>query len=367
MAFTAWRGYVVALAVPLALTYVDALASLPAFVFEHLVVLVVVGVAIPWGLRPAIVAALVSVMADNILLQEPIGRPAITGLRDVIDLALFAAVAVIVSTLVRRAHDAQRAAQEAAARERRARADRSRLIEAISHDLATPLSVLRTSVEFAKRAGTTSGEDWARLLQRLDTASARATSLVRMLSDVEALESTDIALEVADHDLRDVIAPIVIMMDRCSERHPVVLAVPDQPVAIHGDAGRLQRVIENLIGNAIKYSPDGGAVEVSLGASGDHAVLQVRDYGIGIPPAEASRIFERSYRASTASAGAAGSGLGLSIAAQVVSRHGGTITASAADGRGTVMEVRLPLRHRPRAAETSRVAAPKAQPAAPLH
>jgi signal transduction histidine kinase len=271
---------------------------------------------------------------------------------------------VIVSTLVRRAHDARRAAQEAAERERRARADRCRLIEAISHDLATPLSVLRTSVQFAKRTRTTGGEDWARLLQRLDTATTRATSLVRLLSDVEAVDSSDIALEVADHDLRDVIAPIVTMMDRCSERHPVLLAVPEEPVVIRGDADRLQRVIENLIGNAIKYSPDGGAVEISLDVSDDHAVLQVRDYGIGIPPAEASRIFDRCYRAPKAAARAAGSGLGLSIAAQVVSRHGGTITASAADGQGTVMEVRLPLCHQPRVTESSRVAP---QPAVRVH
>jgi signal transduction histidine kinase len=360
-------GYVVALAVPLALTYIVAFASAPAFVFEHLVVLVVVGVAIPWGLGPAILAAVVSVMADNILLQEPVGRPAITGLRDVLDLTLFAAVAVIVSGLVRRAHDARRAAEEAAERERRARADRGRLIEAISHDLATPLSVLRTSVQFAKRAGTTSGEDWTRLLQRLDTATERAISLVRLLSDVEAAESADIAIEVADHDLRDVIAPIVIMMDRCSERHPVVLALPGEPVAIRGDAGRLQRVIENLIGNAIKYSPNGGAVEVSLGVSGNQAVVQVRDYGIGISPAEASRVFDRSYRAPQAAARVGGSGLGLSIAAQVVSRHGGTITASPANGPGTVMEVRLPLGQRPRPADSSQVAATKKQPAASVH
>src|SRR5688500_12176793 len=98
MMFGGWLGYVLALAVALALTYVVALASLPAFIFEHRVVLVVVGVAIPGGLGPAIVAAVVSVLADNILLQEPNGRPGITGPRDVIDLALFAAVAVIVST-----------------------------------------------------------------------------------------------------------------------------------------------------------------------------------------------------------------------------------------------------------------------------
>jgi two-component system, OmpR family, sensor histidine kinase MtrB len=173
--------------------------------------------------------------------------------------------------------------------------------------------------------------------------------MVKTLSDAQALESEELGLQLATHDLRDVVAPIVDMMDRLSERHPVVLALPDRPVLVHADAERLQRVLENLVNNAIKYSPDGGAVEVSIAVEGHQAVLRVRDYGVGISPEALPRIFERSYRAPEAAAHAPGLGLGLSIAAQVVSRHGGTIRAAAADGSGTMFRVRLPLapQHRP--------------------
>jgi signal transduction histidine kinase len=133
------------------------------------------------------------------------------------------------------------------------------------------------------------------------------------------------------------------MMDRASERHPLVLTLPPHPVVIHADADRVQRVVENLIGNAIKYSPAGGPVEVSVGVVAEHGVLRVRDYGIGIPPAVLPHIFVRSYRAPGAGAHAPGLGLGLTIAAEVVHRHGGTITAVAAESAGTVFEVRLPL------------------------
>ena len=335
--------YVAALAAPIALTYGVTWLNLPPFVFEHLVVLLVLAVAVPWGLGPAVVAAIVSVLSDNVLLREPVGRPTITGHRDVLDLALFATVAVVVSGLMRRAHTARLVAQDAADRERRAREDRDRLIATISHDLATPLSVLSGTVQFVRGLGGNPEVDLSRLLARLETASARATSLVKMLSDAQALESDEFGLTVSTHDLRGLVSPIVHMMDRFSERHPVVLAVPESPVMIRADRDRLQRVLENLVNNAIKYSPDGGSVEVSVAPDGDYAVLGVRDHGIGISPDALPHIFERSYRAPEAAAHAPGLGLGLSIAAEVVRRHGGTIEATAAGGGGTIVSVRLPL------------------------
>jgi signal transduction histidine kinase len=119
--------------------------------------------------------------------------------------------------------------------------------------------------------------------------------------------------------------------------------MPDAPMTVRCDADRLQRVLENLLNNAIKYSPDGGAVEVSIAAEGGAAVLRVRDYGIGISPEALPRIFERSYRAPEAAATAPGLGLGLTIAAHVIDRHGGTIHAEPTDGAGTVVSIRLPL------------------------
>jgi signal transduction histidine kinase len=164
-----------------------------------------------------------------------------------------------------------------------------------------------------------------------------------MLSDAQAIESDGFDLDINTHDLVAVVTPIVTMMDRVSERHPLILTVPHHPVPIRADAERLQRVLENLVSNAIKYSPGGGAVEVSMDVDGEHAVLRVRDHGIGIAADVVPRIFDRSYRAPDAGRHAPGLGLGLSIAAEVVHRHGGTITAVAAQSGGTVFEVRLPI------------------------
>jgi signal transduction histidine kinase len=349
-------GYALAIALPVAITYGVARFGLPAFIFEHLVVLLVIVAAIPWGRGPAIVTAVSSVGADNVLLTVPIGRPTITGWRDVLDLLLFATVAVVVSELVRRAHTARVIAEDAAERERRAREDRDRLIATVTHDLATPLSVLSGIVQLARRQGARADIDLSRLLVRIETASARATSLVKTLADAQALESQRLQMHVVRHDLRAVVRPIVEMMDRSSERHPIVLVAPDEPVEVLADGDRLARVIENLLSNATKYSPDGGAIEVSIAADSTTATIRVRDYGIGIAPDALPHIFEASFRAPGAGAHAPGLGLGLSIAAQVVARHGGTIEAAPAEGRGTAVTVRLPLARVP----------PHDQPAADL-
>lgn len=350
---SAAAGYLAAVALPVGITYAVTWLGWPPFIFEHLIVLLVVAIATPWGLGPSIAAALVSVLADNVLLREPVGRPMITGYQDLFDWLLFAAVAVTVSELVRRARAARLAAEQAVARERRVREDRDRLIATVTHDLATPLAVLTGTAQFVKRHRSVAEDDLLRLTRRLETASARAAALVRTLAEAQAFDSEEVALRTETHDLRRLVHPIVEMMDRFSEQHPVVLDAPDDPVTVTVDGDRVQRVLENLINNAIKYSPEGGAVEVSISSDGEYAVLTVRDFGIGISPAVLPRIFEAFYRAPEAVSCAPGLGLGLSIAAQVIARHEGTIEAAPADERGTRVTVRLPLVARGRAAWTA--------------
>jgi signal transduction histidine kinase len=334
-------GYVAAVVIPIAIMLGVTWLGLPAFMFEHLVILLVVAFAVLWGLGAASTAAVVAVAAYNLSLRQFVGQSPITGLRDAVDLLLFVIVAVVVSGLVAKARSERARAEAAAERERRAREDLDRLIATVSHDLATPLAVLSGTLQFARRAGTQA--DLPRLLARLETATGRATSLVRTLADARALDADSLALNSQLLDLRDLVTTTAQMVDRLSDRHPVVLAVPETPVIVRVDEERLQRVLENLVNNAIKYSPDGGAVEVSLSVEGDHAHIQVRDYGIGISRDALSRVFDRSYRAPEAAAVAPGLGLGLNIASQIVARHGGAMDMRPADGRGTIVSVRIPL------------------------
>jgi signal transduction histidine kinase len=102
-------------------------------------------------------------------------------------------------------------------------------------------------------------------------------------------------------------------------------------------------VVRNLVDNAVKYSPNGGLVEVRISRAGDEAVLAVRDHGVGIPAAEMERIFERFQRAANVVGRIKGTGLGLSSARHIVEAHQGTITVDSREDEGTTFTVRLPL------------------------
>jgi signal transduction histidine kinase len=325
-------GYCTAVLVPIAATFAVAWAGAPAFFFEHLIVLFAVGVAVIWGMGPAITAALFATFSDNLLLDEPIGRPAITGARDLIDLALFVTVAVTVAWLV--------------ARERQAREEQERLVMTVAHDLANPLGVIQGTIQFASAVGSCPDIDMRRLLSRVETAAARAGSLVKTLADVRALESGDLVLALEIKDFREVAAPVVHMFDGMSARHPVRFELPTQPVMVRCDPERLKRVIENLVSNAIKYSPEGGTIDVSLTTEGDKVVLSIRDHGIGISADALPHVFERGYRAPEAMAAAPGLGLGLNISAEIVKRHGGLMEVFQANSQGSIVSVRLPLLNR---------------------
>lgn len=336
-------GYVVALAIPVATMVIGTRIGMPPFVFEHLIILFVVATAVLWGMSPAIVAALTAALGDNVLLRDPAGRPTVAGVRDVVDLVMFVVVAVAVGWLVASARRDRALAEAAALSEREAREDRDRLVAMVSHDLATPLAVIRGTVQFARHAGGKATFDLERLWVRLDTAAARATSMVRTLSDARSLHAGALTLRLRPADLRDLITPIVLMMDRMSERHPVALAMPPEPLRVACDAERLQGVVENLLSNAIKYSPDGGSIEVSVDSEAGAAIVKVRDYGMGVSTESLPHLFKRGYRAREAVATAPGLGLGLTLSAEIVRRHGGEIEVCSAEPRGSIVTVRLPI------------------------
>ena len=125
-------------------------------------------------------------------------------------------------------------------------------------------------------------------------------------------------------------------------RHSIRVEVAEDLLA-EVDPTRIARAVANLLGNAIKYSPAGGEIAVTLTREDDSAVLAVRDQGIGIPAADLPRIFERFHRGSNVAGQIAGAGIGLAGARQIVEQHGGAITVESREGAGSTFTVRLPL------------------------
>ena len=313
-------------------------------VYVMLAVLLVVGAALLGGTGPAIAVAITAVVGDDVVLT---GRlPPVDQWKDEL---VFGTIAVAVGLLVSAKRRQQITAERLAVRERELRTERDAILAAISHDVRNPLAVITGSARRALDSSETKG-DVARFFRRIDAAAAQARHLLEVLADLQSIDGNAIRLDVRPGDLRAVIAAAIDQMEVLAQGHALRYTAPASPVLADFDAHRIQRVLQNLIGNAIKYSPDGGDVDIDLQVAGADACVTVRDRGIGIPQDEQERVFERGYRTQTVGS-IPGTGLGLFISAEIVKRHAGTIACTAAPGSGTRIEVRLPLARRGELAE----------------
>jgi signal transduction histidine kinase len=130
-----------------------------------------------------------------------------------------------------------------------------------------------------------------------------------------------------------------------ARRHTLHVAYPPDDLLVEGDLDRLAHVVGNLLSNAARYTPEGGAVGVTLARDGADAVVTVSDTGIGIAPEELDRVFVRFWRADAARSRATGGlGVGLAMVREIVDRHGGQVSVSSSPGQGTTFTVRIPLR-----------------------
>lgn len=215
-----------------------------------------------------------------------------------------------------------------------------------SHELRTPVTSLLGQAQLAqRRLAKGDGVDTRSVASSLEVIvhqARRLSLLVGQLLDVSRLEGDKLRLSLDRVDLVALVAEVVRDARLLSDRHTIRLTAPDALEA-YVDALRVEQVVTNLVGNAIKYSPRGGDVDVELSGTADTAVLSVRDRGIGIAPELRGRIFERYYQAHDDQIGG-GMGLGLYITKQVVDLHGGGIRAEFPEDGGTRLVVDLPRR-----------------------
>ena len=262
-------------------------------------------------------------------------------------------------------------------RERAARAEaeaavraRDQLLALASHELKTPLTAVVGNIQLLQRSLLRAGVLTPRDEHRLRVAVSqleRLSELVNTMLDVSRIATGQLQLARAPLDLCAFARRVVDEASAGSERHELSVHVPDEPVVVEGDELRLEQELQNLIGNAIKYSPDGGPVEVRVERRPGAAALAVRDYGIGIPAEALPRLGERFYRADNARLRQiAGMGMGLTIVSEIVARHGGRLEVESAEGQGSTFTVLLPLADEaPRPADENGVAAPGCPTPAP--
>ena len=213
----------------------------------------------------------------------------------------------------------------------------------IAHDIRNPLMVIRGSTEVLLMQETPSRasleRDCGRIMRQIERMEHMLTDFV----DARGIESGMLELTPCDVDLGELARDVTDRFRAAAPSHELVVDAPGRAISVHCDQLRLEQVLVNLITNAIKYSPDGGRVVIAAGDDGGGWVtLSVSDQGIGIPPDQQTAIFEPFRRVASASAGIAGSGLGLAVSKRIVERHGGRIEVDSEPGRGTTFRVLLP-------------------------
>jgi len=218
----------------------------------------------------------------------------------------------------------------------------------VVHELKTPLAAAKAQAQLAlhqlgeQRTDATTVRALRLISQQID----RLNRLVGDLLEASRLESGSIELEPAELDLAALLEEMRNRMQPLGDRHPIRVTSPEK-LPITADRDRLEQVIANLLSNAIRYSPDGGPIDISAGVVGNRVHIQIRDSGLGIPKEHQQLVFERFGRAHGSAFG--GLGLGLAISRGIVERHGGRIwvESSGKPGEGSIFHVELPLRAAP--------------------
>ena len=225
--------------------------------------------------------------------------------------------------------------------------DKDEFIGVVSHELRTPVTSLKVFAQVLGKRFTKAGDHQnATLLAKMDAQIDKLTKLIADLIDVTKMEAGKLELHETDFDLSLLIDEIIEEMQRTTTRHMFLKeGRPEQTV--RADRDRIGQVLTNLLSNAIKYSPHADTIVVRASTDGEQAIVQVQDFGVGIPCEKQKQIFQRFYRVEGKHLETiSGLGLGLYISAEMIRRHGGDIWFKSEPGHGSTFFFRIPLQRK---------------------
>jgi PAS domain S-box-containing protein len=259
------------------------------------------------------------------------------------DLRLLEVVAERMAMAIDRAHlyDAARRARHEAAEAEAALRVRDEFLSIAAHELKTPLTSAKVAVQLLARSfdPATLGTAQRRTLETVDQQVTKLARLVSQLLEVVRIQGGRLQLEPREVDIAALVRSVVAQAEQLTDRHEIVVTAPDRAVA-YVDGLRIEQVLTNLVDNAIKYSPDGGTVEVGVDTGPRSVVVSVRDHGVGVEPEHRPKLFDRFYQVHP---NHSGMGLGLHICRQIVELHGGTIVAEFPEDGGSRFVLSLPV------------------------
>ena len=226
---------------------------------------------------------------------------------------------------------------------------RKEFVANVSHELRTPLTNVRSYAETIRDMEDIPRDTENGFLDIIISETDRMTRIVQDLLTLSRLDSGRAEIKMVRFSLYEAIESVCRAVELEAQRrgHVLIRLYGETLPMIVGDRNRLEQVMMNVVGNSIKYTPDGGRIEVDAGIRGKNVWIDVSDNGIGIPQKDRERIFDRFYRVDKArSRESGGTGLGLSIAREIVLRHHGSIALTSHEGPGTTVRIVLPIRQK---------------------
>ena len=333
-------GFAVAMIV-LALILRRLITPLSGDTSLYMLMLMAVAVSAWYGGRgPGAAATLLATLAGVYLVLPQTWPLSIADSGERLQLGFLLVEGLILSVLIGMLHRRLRKSEAAL----RARDD---LLAVAAHELKTPLTTVLGYTQTLQLRAARDGHCTRRDQDTLHVIAAQARRLQRLIDsvlDLARLHNGQMQIAKQVVDLAALARQAVANARLTAARHLIEFRGPDAPVVIVGDSVRLEQVLQNLLDNAVKYSPADGVITVCVEQGNAKAVLTVSDQGIGIPEAARAQLFERFYRASNLDRRRVqGTGIGLSIVSEIVALHGGVVEVDSTEGHGSTFTVRLPL------------------------